>query len=94
MLLGLDSKQVKPIRLPEPPSPHFGVGGGVPDIFETGFSGAIRRAVVIGNGFPAAENQCLGLVRALGLADNHLFYVTPSLSLSLSLKLYNCIILL
>ena len=92
MLLGLDSKQVKPIRLPEPPSPHFG-GGGVPDIFETGFSGAIRRAVVIGNGFPAAENQCLGLVRALGLADNHLFYVTP-FSLSLSLKLYNCIILL
>lgn len=79
MLLGLDSKQVKPIRLPEPPSPHF--GGGVPDIFETGFSGAIRRAVIIGNGFPAAENQCLGLVRALGLADNHLFYVTPSLSL-------------
>lgn len=74
MLLGLDSKQVKPIRLPEPPSPHFGGGGGVPDIFETGFSGAIRRAVVIGNGFPAAENQCLGLVRALGLADNHLFY--------------------
>ncbi|KAK7853384.1 mitochondrial fission protein elm1 [Quercus suber] len=45
MLLGLDSKQVKPIRLPEPPSPHFGGGGGVPDIFETGFSGAIRRAV-------------------------------------------------
>ncbi|XP_062172654.1 mitochondrial fission protein ELM1 [Alnus glutinosa] len=64
---------MKPIRLPEPPSPTF--GGGVPDIFEVGFSGAtVRRAVVIGTGFPGSENQSLGLVRALGLADKHVLY--------------------
>lgn len=63
---------MKPIRLPEPPISSF--GGGVPDIFESGFSGAIRRAVVIGNGFPGSENQSLGLVRALGLSDNHILY--------------------
>jgi hypothetical protein len=66
---------MKPIRLPEPPSPTF--GGGVTDIFEVGFSGAtVRRAVVIGTGFPGSENQSLGLVRALGLADKHVLYVS------------------
>lgn len=36
--------------------------------------GSIRRAVVIGNGFAGAENQCFGLVRALGLWDRHTLY--------------------
>ncbi|KAL6496336.1 hypothetical protein OROGR_029594 [Orobanche gracilis] len=31
----------------------------------------IRRAIVIGNGFAGAENQCIGLVRALGLSNNY-----------------------
>ncbi|KAL3646898.1 hypothetical protein CASFOL_009442 [Castilleja foliolosa] len=31
----------------------------------------IRRAIVIGNGFAGAENQCIGLVRALGLTSNY-----------------------
>ncbi|KAJ6927705.1 mitochondrial fission protein ELM1-like [Populus alba x Populus x berolinensis] len=64
---------MKPIRLPEPPSPTMGV----PEIFENGAYSVIRRAVVIGNGFPGSENQSLGLVRALGLYDKHvLFRVT------------------
>ncbi|KAH1070908.1 hypothetical protein AAZX31_03G178400 [Glycine max] len=36
--------------------------------------GAIRRAVVIGNGFAGAENQCIGLVRALGFSNRHSLY--------------------
>lgn len=73
---------MRPIRLPEPP----GVGGmETPEIF-TGAAAAtvvVRRAVVIGNGSPGAENQCLGLVRALGLADHLTLYVSfPPLSLS------------
>ncbi|KAL9332117.1 hypothetical protein ACSQ67_001727 [Phaseolus vulgaris] len=36
--------------------------------------GAIRRAVVIGNGFAGAENQCIGLVRALGFSKRHTIY--------------------
>ncbi|KAK2987399.1 hypothetical protein RJ640_020596 [Escallonia rubra] len=36
--------------------------------------GAIRRAVVIGNGFAGAENQCIGLVRALGLSQRLSLY--------------------
>ncbi|PON65411.1 Mitochondrial fission protein ELM1-like [Parasponia andersonii] len=63
---------MKPIRLPEPPSPKVGLG--VADIFEGGVYGVIRRAVVIGNGFPVSENQSIGLVRALGLADKHILY--------------------
>ncbi|KAJ6708207.1 MITOCHONDRIAL FISSION PROTEIN ELM1 [Salix viminalis] len=64
---------MKPIRLPEPPSPTMGV----PEIFENGANSVIRRAVVIGNGFPGSENQSLGLVRSLGLYDKHvLFRVT------------------
>ncbi|CAA0842970.1 Mitochondrial fission protein ELM1 [Striga hermonthica] len=35
---------------------------------------AIRRAVIIGNGFAGAENQCIGLVRALGLSNNYSRY--------------------
>ncbi|KAL6514339.1 hypothetical protein OROHE_019081 [Orobanche hederae] len=34
----------------------------------------IRRAIVIGNGFAGAENQCIGLVRALGLSNNYSLY--------------------
>nr|QMV80845.1 peptidylprolyl cis-trans isomerase 38 [Clitoria ternatea] len=36
--------------------------------------GAIRRAVVIGNGFAGAENQSIGLIRALGLSNCHYLY--------------------
>ncbi|RDY11382.1 Mitochondrial fission protein ELM1, partial [Mucuna pruriens] len=36
--------------------------------------GAIRRAVVIGNGFAGAENQSIGLARALGLSNRHSLY--------------------
>ncbi|KAJ0266563.1 Mitochondrial fission protein ELM1 [Hirschfeldia incana] len=62
---------MRPILLPDPPS----LSTGVPEIFEQGGSqNVVRRAVVIGNGFPGSENQCLGLVRALGLAGNHLLY--------------------
>ncbi|GLT40680.1 hypothetical protein SLA2020_147940 [Shorea laevis] len=59
-----------PIRLPEPPTGLTGV----PEIFEEGVYGSIRRAVVIGNGFAGAENQCFGLVRALGLSARHTPY--------------------
>ncbi|XP_073154768.1 mitochondrial fission protein ELM1 [Henckelia pumila] len=64
---------MKPIRLPEPPGSPQSMGG-VPDIFEGGVYGVIRRAVVIGNGFPASENQSIGLVRALGLSDRQTLY--------------------
>lgn len=49
---------------------------GAPEIFEGGVYGVVRRAVVIGNGFPGSENQSIGLVRALGLADKHVLYVS------------------
>lgn len=62
---------MKPIRLPEPPgSPPKGV----PDIFEGGVYGVIRRAAIIGNGFQSSENQSVGLVRALGLSDKQILY--------------------
>ncbi|KAE8651095.1 mitochondrial fission protein ELM1 isoform X2 [Cucumis sativus] len=61
---------MRPIRLPEPPNGSFGV----PEIFDGRIYGVIRRAIVIGNGFPGAENQCLGLVRALGLSGRHSLY--------------------
>ncbi|KAJ4793705.1 fission ELM1-like protein (DUF1022) [Rhynchospora pubera] len=60
---------MRPIRLPEPPSG----AAGMPEIFEGGVN-VVRRAVVIGNGFAGAENQCLGLVRALGLSDRQTIY--------------------
>ncbi|XP_073004429.1 mitochondrial fission protein ELM1 [Typha latifolia] len=60
---------MRPIRLPEPPSGAFGM----PEIFDGGVN-VIRRAIVIGNGFAGAENQSLGLVRALGLADRQTIY--------------------
>ncbi|KAK9279946.1 hypothetical protein L1049_013630 [Liquidambar formosana] len=61
---------MRPIRLPEPPSGS----PGMPEIFEGGVYSVIRRAVVIGNGFPGSENQSIGLVRALGLSDKHILY--------------------
>lgn len=57
---------MRPIRLPEPP----GGPSGVPEIFEAGVFSVIRRAVIIGNGFPGSENQSIGLVRALGISEN------------------------
>ncbi|XP_057438857.1 mitochondrial fission protein ELM1-like isoform X2 [Lotus japonicus] len=41
---------------------------------ETMLDGAIRRAVIIGNGFAGAENQSIGLIRALGLSNHHSLY--------------------
>ncbi|CAN0847174.1 Mitochondrial fission protein ELM1 [Linum grandiflorum] len=55
---------MRPIRLPIPGRDGDGVGNRV-----------VRRAVVIGNGFAGAENQCIGLVRALGLFSRHSLYV-------------------
>ncbi|XP_047173783.1 mitochondrial fission protein ELM1-like [Vigna umbellata] len=63
---------MKPIRLPEPPSPT--AARGTPDIFESGVHTIVRRAVVISNGFPSSENNSIGLLRALGFSDNHLLY--------------------
>ncbi|KAG0459633.1 hypothetical protein HPP92_022761 [Vanilla planifolia] len=60
---------MRPIRLPEPPNGSVGI----PEIFEGGVN-IVRRAIVIGNGFPGSENQSIGLIRALGLSDNHRIY--------------------
>jgi hypothetical protein len=65
---------MRPIRLPEPP----GGFSGVPEIFKGGVYGTIRRAVVIGNGFAGAENQSIGLVRALGLSGRQSLCVSTS----------------
>ncbi|KAK1274766.1 hypothetical protein QJS04_geneDACA011724 [Acorus gramineus] len=61
---------MRTIRLPEPPTPPVGM----PEIFERGVYSVVRRAVVIGNGFAGAENQCVGLVRALGLSERQSLY--------------------
>ncbi|TYH76805.1 hypothetical protein ES332_D04G111800v1 [Gossypium tomentosum] len=55
---------MRPIRLPEPPIGRRSAT----EVFEAGIYGIIKRVVVIGNGFSGAENQCIGLVRALGLS--------------------------
>lgn len=76
---------MKPIRLPEPPgSPPRGV----PDIFEGGVYGVVKRAVVIGNGFPASENQSVGLVRALGLSEKQTLYVSCGFLFELLVNLW------
>ena len=49
---------------------------GMVEMVQGGTQGAIRRAVVIGNGFAGAENQSIGLVRALGLSGRHSLYVS------------------
>lgn len=61
---------MRPLRLPEP----AGGSRGMPEIFEGGIYGVIRRAVVIGNGFAGSENQSIGLVRALGLSSRQSLY--------------------
>jgi hypothetical protein len=50
----------------------------MPEIFDSGVSSVVRRAVIIGNGVPGAENQCIGLVRALGLTktNTHSIFVS------------------
>lgn len=53
----------------------------LPIWMETMLDGAIRRAVIIGNGFAGAENQSIGLIRALGLSNHHSLYVTVFLFL-------------
>ncbi|KAH9568379.1 hypothetical protein CY35_03G073800 [Sphagnum magellanicum] len=57
---------MRSIKLPEPP----GSVTGMPEIFDRGISCVVRRAVIIGNGAAGAENQCIGVVRALGLSGN------------------------
>ncbi|KAF8693345.1 hypothetical protein HU200_038734 [Digitaria exilis] len=47
----------------EAQAPEFAGGGG---------ADVIRRAVLIGTGSPGSENQCVALVRALGIADDNL----------------------
>lgn len=61
---------MRPTRIPEPPAGSRGM----PEIFEGGIYGVIRRAVVIGNGFAGSENQSIGLVRALGLSSRQSLY--------------------
>jgi hypothetical protein len=78
---------MRPIRLPEPPSGF----SGLPEIFEGGVYGAIRRAVVIGNGFAGSENQSIGLVRALGLSNRHSLYVTISYSSLITIVFCLCV---
>ncbi|XAR64733.1 hypothetical protein NMG60_11008535 [Bertholletia excelsa] len=53
---------------PVRPPPPLITSSCLPDIFRVSFCTAVRRAVVIGNGVAGAENQCFGLVRALGLS--------------------------
>ncbi|KAH9738093.1 mitochondrial fission protein ELM1 [Citrus sinensis] len=62
---------MRPTRLPEPAIKL----SETPEIFESGFYGVIKRAIIIGNGFAGAENQCIGLVRALGLSGRHSIYI-------------------
>jgi hypothetical protein len=66
---------MRSIKLPEPP----GSVTGMPEIFDRGISCVVRRAVIIGNGAPGAENQCIGVVRALGLSGNCTIHVCKSL---------------
>ncbi|CAF2358546.1 unnamed protein product [Brassica napus] len=47
---------------------------GTPENLQRGVSGVVKRAIVIGNGCAGAENQCIGLIRSLGLFDRHLYY--------------------
>ncbi|XP_022767028.1 mitochondrial fission protein ELM1-like isoform X1 [Durio zibethinus] len=61
---------MRPIRLPKPPIGRRSTA----EVFEGGIYESIKRVVVIGNGFSGAENQCIGLVRALGLSGRHSLY--------------------
>ncbi|KAG2262718.1 hypothetical protein Bca52824_069797 [Brassica carinata] len=55
------------------PSPELAVTGPSENP-QGGLSGVVKRAIVIGNGCAGAENQCIGLIRSLGLFDRHLYY--------------------
>ncbi|XP_023636637.1 mitochondrial fission protein ELM1 isoform X2 [Capsella rubella] len=55
----------------QPPEP---VVNGLSDDRHGSVFGAVKRAIVIGNGCAGAENQCIGLIRSLGLFDRHLYY--------------------
>ncbi|KAK6231873.1 hypothetical protein SCA6_001946 [Theobroma cacao] len=61
---------MRPNRLPEQPVARRSRA----EVFEGVINGAIKRVVVIGNGFSGAESQCIGLVRALGLSGCHSLY--------------------
>ncbi|XP_062112695.1 mitochondrial fission protein ELM1-like isoform X3 [Humulus lupulus] len=61
---------MRPIRLPEV---TIGISGSL-EICSRGIHGVIKRALIIGNGFAGAENQCIGLVRGLGLSGRHSLY--------------------
>ena len=56
------------------PSPELAVTGPSENP-QGGLSRVVKRAIVIGNGCAGAENQCIGLIRSLGLFDRHLYYV-------------------
>ena len=64
-----------PIRLPAPPIGRRSSA----EVFGGGIYGAIKRVVVIGNGFSGVENQCIDLVRDLGLSGCHSLHVRVSL---------------
>ncbi|KAK1295235.1 hypothetical protein QJS10_CPA16g00564 [Acorus calamus] len=61
----LSSLQKWPIKLLEPPS----VSVGISEVFGGGAYSVDRHNLVSGNRFVGAENQCVGLVCALGLSD-------------------------
>ncbi|KAL5976170.1 hypothetical protein ACLOJK_020500 [Asimina triloba] len=63
---------MRAIKLPEPPF----ASSGMPEIFEAGVANVIRRAIIISNGFAGAENQSIGLVRALGLSEKQSIHVS------------------
>ncbi|GMP84283.1 hypothetical protein CsSME_00037870 [Camellia sinensis var. sinensis] len=77
---------MRAIRFREPPTDSWGLR----DIFRVGFSTAIRRAVVIGNGVAGAENQCTGLVRALGLSHRQTIYGWSIIGGCIRLGYYLC----
>ncbi len=77
---------MRSIKLPEPP----GSVTGMPEIFDRGISCVVRRAVIIGNGAAGAENQCIGVVRALGLSGNCTIHVRKSLE-KITLPLISCV---
>jgi hypothetical protein len=77
---------MRSIKLPEPP----GSVTGMPEIFDRGISCVVRRAVIIGNGAAGAENQCIGVVRALGLSGNCTIHVCKSLK-KITLPLFSCV---
>lgn len=60
------------IKLPESTSAGISASAEI-------FTRVVTRAVVISNGVAGAENQCVGLVRALGLSTRQSLHVSLSL---------------